>query len=214
MKKNRINSLFQIATVLIAMSTGLFYPQLAEAANERARGFGESQKERAPGFGKPEVKEKKEKDRSKERSDPNAAYSRSLMRRYDRDGDGILSREEWSRIRGTPERADTNGDGKITFEELYNRVSRRSRQAPPPETKREESTENTTPPKASYRLITPHELLPNNLPSWFKSKDTNQDGQVAMHEYSKSWNDSTARKFKQLDKNNDGFISVEEANER
>jgi hypothetical protein len=45
-------------------------------------------------------------------------YARVLMERYDTSGDGVLQREEWVRMPGTPPAIDLNGDGQITHDEL------------------------------------------------------------------------------------------------
>ena len=52
--------------------------------------------------------------------------------------------------------------------------------------------------------------MPDGLPEWFAGKDLNEDGQVAMHEFSTSWNDGTARQFAAHDLNNDGVITPDE----
>ena len=66
--------------------------------------------------------------------------------------------------------------------------------------------------RKSYRFTPPAERLPSSgLPSWFKSRDANGDGQVAMHEYSRSWNDRTAAEFTRYDKDNNGVITAKEA---
>lgn len=134
------------------------------------------------------------------------AYARGLMRKYDRNKNRVLEKDEWQRIRGNPEKADTNGDGRITYDELVNRIMRKRRETEATETAKKDEDA----PK-SYRIATPAEKLPDDLPSWFKEKDANRDGQVAMHEYARRWNDSTARRFVGLDKNDDGVITAEEA---
>jgi hypothetical protein len=45
-------------------------------------------------------------------------YAQIFMRRYDTNGDGILQREEWEKIPGTPQAMDMDGDGQITMEEI------------------------------------------------------------------------------------------------
>jgi hypothetical protein len=63
----------------------------------------------------------------------------------------------------------------------------------------------------SYRFTSADDKLPTGLPSWFKSKDANGDGQVEMSEYSHSWSKSTADEFQRYDKNGDGVITANEA---
>ena len=45
-------------------------------------------------------------------------YATTMIKRYDTDGDGILQREEWEKMPGTPQAIDLNGDGQITKDEL------------------------------------------------------------------------------------------------
>jgi hypothetical protein len=83
----------------------------------------------------------------------------------------------------------------------------RKKDSPPPEKRRRTATDQ----RASYRFKSPVERLPAGLPSWFASRDTNQDGQVAMSEYSRTWTDRTAEEFLRQDLNNDGFITPAES---
>ena len=50
--------------------------------------------------------------------------------------------------------------------------------------------------------------LPKDLPKWFAELDTDNDGQVAMHEWRKGGKDLD--EFREWDRNDDGFITVEE----
>lgn len=68
--------------------------------------------------------------------------------------------------------------------------------------------------RKSYRFSTAGDHLPSNLPSWFKSKDKNSNGQVEMNEYSSSWSKSSAEEFRRYDKNDDGVITPREAAEK
>jgi hypothetical protein len=66
--------------------------------------------------------------------------------------------------------------------------------------------------KRTYRFTRGADRLPTTgLPSWFKSRDANSDGQVAMNEYSRSWSDRTVGEFRRYDLDNDGVITAKEA---
>jgi Ca2+-binding EF-hand superfamily protein len=65
--------------------------------------------------------------------------------------------------------------------------------------------------RRSYRFTPPTERLGTDLPSWFKSRDRNEDGQVAMSEYSRTWSERMVREFQRYDLNNDGVITPKEA---
>ena len=45
-------------------------------------------------------------------------YAQVFMQRYDTNGDGILQRDEWAKMPGTPQAIDIDGDGQVTMEEL------------------------------------------------------------------------------------------------
>jgi hypothetical protein len=64
----------------------------------------------------------------------------------------------------------------------------------------------------TYRFTRGADRLPaTGLPSWFKSRDANGDGQVAMSEYSRSWSDRTVSEFRRYDLDNDGIVTSKEA---
>jgi hypothetical protein len=63
----------------------------------------------------------------------------------------------------------------------------------------------------SYRFSTAADRLPAGLPSWFKSRDTNRDGQVSLSEYSRTMSQSVVSDFRRYDPNNDGIITAKEA---
>jgi hypothetical protein len=52
--------------------------------------------------------------------------------------------------------------------------------------------------------------LPDGLPAWFATADSNGDGQVAMFEYADSWSDGTIEEFRQFDADQDGLITPKE----
>lgn len=63
----------------------------------------------------------------------------------------------------------------------------------------------------SYRFSKATDKLPTGLPTWFKSRDTNSDGQVSMREYSRSVSQSMVSEFRRYDANDDGMITAKEA---
>ena len=44
----------------------------------------------------------------------------------------------------------------------------------------------------------------------FQKLDTNTDGLIQMHEFTKEWTDDLAENFAKLDSNNDGVVTVKE----
>jgi hypothetical protein len=65
--------------------------------------------------------------------------------------------------------------------------------------------------RLSYRFSRASDKLPTGLPSWFKSRDANGDGQVSMSEYSRSLSQSMVSEFRRYDTNDDGIITAKEA---
>ncbi|PQO25424.1 hypothetical protein C5Y96_24085 [Blastopirellula marina] len=132
-------------------------------------------------------------------------YAESLLKQNDRNGNGVLEKDEWSRLRGNPSDYDKNGDGKITVEELTQRSEsfgqgRSSR-----------SVSNEKPKQETYRFLTATERLPKGLPDWFLSNDQDADGQIMMHEFTTSWSTSKVSEFNEYDLNGDGVITPKEA---
>ena len=144
------------------------------------------------------------------------------MRRYDRNRDGFLTKDELSsRFAGNPMDFDRNRDGKLSVSELAVRYARRREGEE--EAKRSKSTASRSrgrekkaevpdvfDGRKSYRS-TPGRSLPEGLPGEFTDKDANGDGQVTMAEFSKKWNDDVVAEFFDSDFNGDGVITAEEA---
>ncbi len=161
-------------------------------------------------------------------------YASSLLKRYDKNNNGFLERDEWKEMRGESAKADRNRDGRITSAELAAHLaaysSRKESESKPSSSgassnrdrsgserdrrgrwlsgrsrSSDKSAERTT-----YRFSSPAERLSGDLPGWFKEKDTNADGQVAMAEYSSAWSESEVTAFKKNDLNGDGLITPRE----
>ena len=161
-------------------------------------------------------------ERMRSRFDP-----RSIFRRLDRNRDGKLDSGEIERTRRLREevpRWDANRDGTIDATEFgrffdalnAERMPRRSlgfRPPPPPpssenppssETSSTTSTPTSTqrPPQVVYRAG----KLPPDLPEWYTDLDTDNDGQVGLHE----WRNRSPDEFDALDRNRDGYITIAE----
>jgi hypothetical protein len=67
------------------------------------------------------------------------------------------------------------------------------------------------PPEEEEKKPTFHRpgKLPKGLPDWFAKLDTDQDGQVGLYEWKEAGR--PLDEFRKLDRNGDGFITVEEA---
>ncbi|MEM9187035.1 MAG: hypothetical protein AAGB00_11115 [Planctomycetota bacterium] len=190
----------------------------------RVAGFGE-------GGGSTDGDSRKQDDEDRDddgRRDRARRDARRLLDRYDRNDNRLLERDEWRRISGSPEKADANGDGTITLDELTNRLESNYRRRADEDRRERRSSSSASSSSASgsrsaaakrsadddkrrsYRFTPAHERLPSGLPSWFRERDRDLDGQVAMHEYSSNWTESRVREFAKYDKNGDGVINASE----
>ncbi len=150
--------------------------------------------------------------------------SEERMRRYDRNRDGFLTKDELSsRFAGNPMDFDRNRDGKLSVSELAVRYARRREGEE--EAKRSSSKESSRgrssrgkkvevpdvfDGRKSYRA-TAGRSVPEGVPGAFTDKDSNGDGQVTMAEFAKEWNDEVVADFFESDFNRDGVITAEEA---
>ncbi|MEX0824863.1 MAG: EF-hand domain-containing protein [Pirellulaceae bacterium] len=145
------------------------------------------------------------------------------LRRYDRNRDGVLSKNEVSsRWEGNPMDFDRNKDGKLTASELAVRYARRRQGREENETRsrvtnrrderRDDRGQETPDPydgRKSLRLGSHRDL--DGLPDWFRDRDANEDGQVMMNEYTSKWSDDLVAEFFRFDTNQDGTITANEA---
>lgn len=192
-----------------------------KAGKASPAGFGIAPEEEAD---KPEPRRGRSRSRSDRSSssgsgenddlDKAKRYADGLIKRYDKNNSGALEKEEWTDIRGEPARADANKDGVITRSELTARMQYNLRKDKSGGTSRRETSRSAERKagegRQTYRFTPPQERLPEGLPGWFKSKDKNGDGQVAMHEYNRRWTDRSAGEFARYDKNGDGMVTPDE----
>lgn len=62
--------------------------------------------------------------------------------------------------------------------------------------------------RRSYRFTPPKEKP--GLPEWIKSRDKNNNGQVEMSEFTRSWSERAVRDFRRYDQNDDGVVTAKE----
>ena len=131
------------------------------------------------------------------------------MDKYDKDKNSIIEGDEFKSMTNA-DRSDLNKDGRITLDELMQRVrgeggSGSSRPS------RDEGEEKTG--RNSYRFTSALERIEGSARSWVERYDDNGDGQVSMAEFSTSWTDSKVREFQGYHKNGDGIVTGAEYGE-
>jgi Ca2+-binding EF-hand superfamily protein len=146
------------------------------------------------------------------------------FRSYDQNGDGLLNNDEMpDSLKAERDKWDTNHDGFIDLNEFKAYAQARIQEmqaergaggpgggwagrggpdAPAAPQIPLEDDEDKRP--TVYRAG----KLPKDLPAWFAQADTDGDGQVGLYEWrAKGW---PIEQFQKMDRNNDGFLTVEE----
>ena len=132
-----------------------------------------------------------------------------LLRQYDKNRNGRLSREEWTSMRD-PERYNVNGDSSITLSELVAGIKRYSRG--------EQASKDTGDKKLGrrgeagvYRIPSTLERLEKlGMPTSFSSIDQNGDGQIQMSEFASTWTMARVAEFQRYDTNSDWVVTPQE----
>lgn len=141
-------------------------------------------------------------------SDKVAEYAHKLIRDNDRNNNGVIDRDERRGLRGDPARADANGDGTITEEELVARMRGSSDAARRATEARRRAIEAR---RSANRPDDGRNRSVERAPAWFRSRDKDGDGQVAMSEYTSNWDAAKVAEFAARDTNGDGVIALSEA---
>ena len=167
--------------------------------------------------------EKSETDEREERAKSRIRrYAKIRLKRFDKNQNGVLERDEWSKMSGDPKKLDTNNDRILTTDEIAvglanygTKTPSRSEKSKLSKTRRSTGTvKRKTDGRDTYRFKTPSERIgasmPRRLQEWFLRADEDGDGQVAMEEFASFWSASKAAEFIELDLNNDGVITPAE----
>jgi len=123
----------------------------------------------------------------------------------DTNGDGRLSFDEMDDVlKAEREKWDTNKDGFIDFEEFKEYMRARIQQ------NQQNGQGGLGPDGLEEEKPTVYRVgkLPPNLPAWFALYDTDRDGQIGLYEWKAAG--QPIDKFIEMDRNGDGFLTVEE----
>lgn len=150
-----------------------------------------------------------------------ARTASQILGLYDANKDGTIGKDEMGRVNAAYLKADYDGSGTITKDELTKYAlsilpggssssggSSGSRYSSRSDSSSRGS--NSSSDRKSYRFLTAAERLPEGLPDWFAKNDADHDGQIAMGEYAKTWDDAKAAEFAKYDRNGDGLITPAE----
>jgi Ca2+-binding EF-hand superfamily protein len=134
-------------------------------------------------------------------------YAESLIKNYDKDEDGKLSKDEIKKMRRPPVGADTDKDGFISKTELSDNLSGVS--------KGKSDSKSSSSKTSSKRSYSSSRSRSSSSPSSsFEKLDADSDRQVFMHEYTDKWTDEKVIEFYKIDKNGDGVITMTEWNNK
>ncbi len=125
---------------------------------------------------------------------PSQVFAANYLGMHDRDGNQLLDRHEAASLPQQGQGLDKNGDGQISVYEMSLHFD----------------VLQTPPEQQSVATFSIHAERYQTLPGWFRERDTNQDGQVMMHEYASSWTSAMLARFEALDLNGDGVITPKE----
>ncbi len=131
-------------------------------------------------------------------------YAEGLMRQYDENRSGELEKNEWEKMRGSDwAKADKDGNSELTLQEIAEHLAAQAGMSS------SSSSSAKATPVSTKRFIqrSPWDRLPEGLPSWFKEKDRDRDGQILMAEFSDKWTQDKLREFQKYDLNGDGVIT-------
>jgi Ca2+-binding EF-hand superfamily protein len=149
-----------------------------------------------------------------------AKTAAQILGLYDSNKNGTIDKDEMGRVNAAYLKADGDSSGTITKDELTKYAlsiipggsSSSSGSGGSRSSSKSGSSRgsNSSGERKTYRFRTAEERLPDGLPDWFKKNDADHDGQIAMGEYAKSWDDAKAAEFAKYDRNGDGILTPAE----
>ncbi len=137
------------------------------------------------------------------------SYVSGLMKNYDKDGDGKLSKTEIKLMRRPPTAADSDKDGFVSKDELIDSLSGKSK-VKATDSKSSSKVATKSPRSTSKSYSNSRNSRSSSKSGSFSSLDKDEDNRVEMHEFSSDWDDKKVAEFYEKDKNGDGIITAKE----
>lgn len=141
-------------------------------------------------------------------ADENRTYVIRFYQRFDKNSDGRLEPKEWRSSRSSDaveraiEDAGLDPDEAVSLKTLIDSRLKGSSRS------RDDDGKDR-----GYRSKIGHQRLDEDIPDWFRDRDRDRDGQVAMAEFATKWTDKLVAEFLELDINRDGLITPKEVEE-
>jgi Ca2+-binding EF-hand superfamily protein len=142
-------------------------------------------------------------------------FAELQFQRYDKNGDGYLSYDEMPEpLRLERDKWDVNKDGLIDLAEYkayYQALMEQRREERNAATQMWSASHSHTSAAGDEEqkpVVYRAGKLPKELPPWFAQLDTDHDGQIGLYEWKNSGR--SIEEFQQIDRNGDGFLTVEE----
>ncbi len=179
-----------------------------------ARAAAEAERERR-------AEERKQRERERRNSGPTdrvASYVKELIGKLDTDNDGSLTIEEVSTMRNPPPKsADADGDGILTYAELYAYYG--DGQSPSGSSSSRSGSRSTASDRGPLTgtIRWDGDLGPGaedegaEWPAELARKDRNNDRMISLAEFSANLSAAEREAFAAWDRNGDGFITLSEA---
>ncbi|HEV3261853.1 MAG TPA: EF-hand domain-containing protein, partial [Gemmataceae bacterium] len=151
------------------------------------------------------------------RNNPEAwvQWAENQFSQFDKNGDGVLNSDEMpDELKAELDKWDTDHNGLIDLNEFkaffQARMQQRIAERP---TGQDPSSgpiyiETPAPEEDKKPVVYRSDNLPKGLPPWFAQLDTDKDAQIGLYEWKASGRSLDL--FRTIDRNNDGFLTVEE----